>query len=145
MTVTLSKSGSTSVVLCHGVQYSGTAGKWVGPLGDSAYSCKWHTLAREFIGATDASPKNLGNRLWEVPLACGMECASESAAWSMYYAWAASLLYDGTALTFGLDDGGSVSYAHAEIQELDMDVHGCYLIARYKFICSSPTVTAPSN
>ena len=142
MTVQLTKTGQTAVTICHGVQYVGTAGKWVGPLGDSAFSCKWHTLAREFIGAADASPKNLGNRLWEVPLECGMECASEAAAWSNYYSWAASLPYGGWALKFTLDSGAVVTYAKAEIQELDMDVHGCFIIARYKFLCGHPTVAS---
>lgn len=142
MTVQLTKDGQTPVTICHGAQYCGTTGKWVGPLGDSAFSCKWHTLAREFIGAADASPKNLGNRLWEVPLECGMECASEAAAWSNYYSWAASLPYGGWALKFTLDDGRTVTYASSEIAELDMSVHGCFLIARYKFLCGHPTVAS---
>lgn len=142
MTVQLTKTGQEPVTICHGVQYTGTAGKWVGPLGDSAFSCKWHTLAREFIGAADASPKNLGNRLWEVPLECGMECASEAAAWSNYYSWAASLPYGGWALKFTLDDGHTVTYGSAEIAELDMSVNGCFLIARYKFLCGHPTVAS---
>ena len=144
MTVTLKKTGVSDKVICDGAQHCGTTGKWVGPLGDSAFDCKWHTLAREFIGAADASPKNLGNRLWEVPLECGMECASESAAWSMYYSWAASLPYDGTQLVLALDNGGTVTYGTAEISELHMDVHGCFLIAMYKFLCGHPTYTPPS-
>lgn len=142
MTVQLTKTGQTAVTICHGAQHCGTAGKWVGPLGDSAFSCKWHTLAREFIGAADASPKNLGNRLWEVPLECGMECASEADAWSKYYSWAAELPYGGWALRFTLDDGRSVTYASAEIAELDMSVVGSFLLARYKFICGRPTVAS---
>ena len=148
MTVQLEKgSGSSeqSVTICDGAEYAGTPGKWVGPLGDSAFSCKWHTLAREFIGAADASPKNLGNRLWEVPLECGMECASEADAWSKYYSWVAELPYDGTRLVLVLDNGGTVTYATAEIAELDMSVTGCFLIARYKFLCGHPTYAAASS
>ncbi len=149
MTVQLKKgpgSSEQSVTICHGVsedpQTHSLVGRWVGPLGDSAFDCKWHTLAREFIGAADASPKNLGNRLWEVPLECGMECASEADAWSMYYSWAAELPYDGTRLVLVLDNGGTVTYGTAEISELDMSINGCFLIARYKFLCGHPTVAS---
>lgn len=140
MTFTLRK-GSSSVVICDGVSQTGTAGKWIGPLGDSAYSCKWHTLAREYIGAADATPQNLGNRQYEVPLRVVAEYASEGAAWASYYALPARLLSDGASLVIVTDNGTTVTYGKAEIEELSASVVGVSVIVDYKFLCNAPTIS----
>ena len=146
MTVTLKKgtgASAQSVTICDGAEYAGTPGKWVGPLGEQVSNCEWRTQAAEYIGAEDATPKNFGNRRFEVPLRVSAVFATEDEAWDAYYGLAASLPYDGSSLEIVTDGGATISYARAEIARLRMSVAGVAVVADYTFLAASPTVTPP--
>lgn len=148
MTVTLKKgSGASaqSVTICHGAEYAGTPGKWIGPTGESAFLCEWNTAARNFIGAADSVPKNLGNRRFEVPLRVSAVFPTEDDAWEAYYGFPASLPYDGSSLEIVTDGGTTITYARAEIARLRMAIVGVSVAAEYTFLAASPTVTPPPS
>ena len=121
-----------ALTLCDGVEYIGTAGKFIGPLGTNVARKTWDQSPRKYIGAENATPCNLGNALGEFPLRVGVEFATVSAAHYFYLTYPDSLPASGTLTVTG-DDGETKVYQAASIVECIVDQSGCSCVIDYKF------------
>ncbi len=121
-----------STTLCDGVEYNGTAGKFIGPLGNNTVRTVWDQAPRKYIGAAQATPFNLGNALGELPLRVGVEFATVAAAQLFAYTHAQSLPQSG-ALEITGDNGDDETFALASILECGIEQTGCACVIDYKF------------
>jgi hypothetical protein len=121
-----------STTLCDGVEYDGTAGKFIGPLGNNTFRVVWDQAPRKYIGAANATPANLGNALGELPLRVGCEFTTVAAAQYFAYTHAQSLALTGS-LTITGDDGDTETFALASILECTIEQTGCACLIDYKF------------
>jgi len=121
-----------TTTLCDGVEYLGTEGKFIGPLGNNTVRTVWDQAPRKYIGADNATPANLGNALGELPLRVGVEFATVAAAQLFAYTHAQSLPKTG-ALEITGDDGDSETFELASIVECGIEQTGCACLIDYKF------------
>lgn len=121
-----------STTLCDGVDYDGTVGKFIGPLGTNTFRMVWDQAPRKYIGAANATPSNLGNALGEFNLRVGVEFSTVAAAQYFSYTHAQGL--DQTAdITITGDDGDTETFALASITECSIEQTGCGVLIDYKF------------
>lgn len=121
-----------TTTLCDGVEHIGTEGKFIGPLGNNTVRTVWDQAPRKYIGASSATPCNLGNALGELPLRVGVEFATVAAAQLFAYTHAQSLPKTG-ALTITGDDSDTESFELASIVECAIEQTGCACLIDYKF------------
>jgi hypothetical protein len=121
-----------STTLCDGVDYDGTVGKFIGPLGNNTVRTTWDQSPRKYIGAAQATPFNLGNALGEIPLRVGVEFSTIAAAQIFAYTHAQSLPQTGT-LTMTGDDSDTETFGLASIVECSIEQTGCACLIDYKF------------
>jgi hypothetical protein len=121
-----------STTLCDGVEYDGTAGKFIGPLGNNTFRVVWDQAPRKYIGAANATPANLGNALGEFNLRVGVEFTTVAAAQYFCYTHAQSLPLTGDITITG-DDGDTETFALASIVECTIEQTGCGVLIDYKF------------
>lgn len=120
-----------TTTLCDGVDYDGTVGKFIGPLGNNVVRTVWDQAPRKYIGAANATPCNLGNALGEMTLRVGVEFTTVAAAQLFAYTHAQSLPQTG-ALTITGDDSDTETYEVASILECVIEQTGCACIIDYK-------------
>ena len=120
-----------TVTLCDGVEYNGTVGKFIGPLGTNNIRTVWDQAPRKYIGAANATPCNLGNALGEMSLRVGVEFESVAAAQLFAYTHAQSLPLTG-ALEITGDDSDTESFELASILECSIEQTGCSCLIDYK-------------
>jgi hypothetical protein len=120
-----------TTTLCDGVDYDGTVGKFIGPLGNNSFRMVWDQAPRKYIGAANATPANLGNALGEFNLRVGVEFSTVSAAQYFAYTHAQSLPLTGSITITG-DDGDTETFALASILECSIEQTGCACLIDYK-------------
>lgn len=91
MTVTLKASGVSDVVLCHGSDYAGQAGKFIGPAGDGVSETAWLVQPVQPIRAANRAVYDRRNASHNFSLRVWVEYATEELATSFRLSWAASL------------------------------------------------------
>ena len=143
MQVTLT-DGVTPVVICHGAEYAGQTGYYVGPLGRDVSDVEWTVRAKRPVRGASEIPldSRLALRTW--PLQVAVECSDEATA---------------TALRDGLPDslprGDSVTlqvlhsahvldtYSNAVLQKIHIERDGVSLLIDYQFRVGVKTRTDP--
>lgn len=144
MQITLT-DGVTPVVLCHGSEYAGQAGYYVGPLGQSVREVEWSVRPKRPIRGADETPLDGRLAVRTFPLQVYIECADIAAADALFL-----------SLGDGLPRGDSVSlqvlhsehvldtYANAVLQKLRVAQDGVALLVDYTFRVGAKTRTDPN-
>ena len=139
MTITLTHTGG-NVTLCDGADYAGTAGKFIGPLGEGMADTEWAVNLRKYIGAASASPKALGNAAHSFSLSVFVAFATEAEATAFRLGRAALMQHDGATLVC-VEGAATITYSPACITKLRITQQGVGCTADYTFACGVPVVT----
>ena len=136
-------NGTDSLVICHGVEYAGQTGYWIGPLGERVRESEWTVRARRPVRGAYETPLGRSLRVATYPLSAYRECATQAEAEALADALADGLPADPTSLLILHDPHTLVTYTHAALQKLTVAQQGVGVRADYLFRVAAPVTTDP--
>ncbi|HRR33535.1 MAG TPA: hypothetical protein P5026_05515 [Kiritimatiellia bacterium] len=144
MQVTLT-DGVTPVVICHGAEYAGQAGYYVGPLGADAAETEWTVRPKRPIRGETEIPLDGRLAVRTYPLQVAVECASDEAALALRDALP-DALPRGDAVTLQVLHSPHAldTYSNAVVQKLRILRDGVTLLIDYQIRVGARVRTDPN-
>jgi len=142
MQITLT-NGTSSIVLCHGADYAGQTGYWIGPLGDHARESEWTVRAKRPIRGAAETPLDHSLKAASYGFQVFMECADQAAAEALADSLDDSLPSGDTYLQVLHSAHLLRTYSPAHIQKLSVTQSGVAVLATFLFKVASAAVTDP--
>jgi hypothetical protein len=144
MQITLT-DGVTPVVICHGAEYAGQTGKYVGPLGQAVREVEWSVRPKRPIRGDDEIPLDGRLAVRSFPLQVYIECADQPTADALYLS-VGDDFPRGDAVTLQVLHSEHVldTYANAVLQKLRVAQDGVALLIDYTFRVGAKTRTDPN-
>ena len=143
MQVTLT-DGVTPVVICHGSEYAGQAGYYVGPLGQDVSETEWTVRAKRPVRGVQEIPLDGRLSVRTYPLQVAIECSDADAAAALRDSLPDSMPRgDGVTLQVLHSPHVLDTYANAVLQKLRVIRDGVTLLIEYQFRVGAKTRTDP--
>jgi hypothetical protein len=136
--------GTTSVVICHGSQYAGQTGYYVGPLDRDVTDVEWTLRERRPVRADTAIPLDGRLAVRTYPLQVYIECADEAAATALRDSLPDSLPRGPDVTLQVLHDAHTLdTYANAVVSKISIDRNGVLLLVTYAIRVGTRTRSDP--
>lgn len=144
MQVTLT-DGVTPVVICHGAEYAGQAGHYIGPLGQDASETEWSVRPKRPIRGAAETPLDGRLAVRTYPLQVAVECASDEAALALRDSLP-DLLPRGDSVQLQVLHSPHVldTYSNAVVQKLRVLRDGVTLLIDYQIRVGAKVRTDPN-
>ncbi len=142
MTITLKATGVSDVILCDGAEYAGTAGKFIGPLGEGTSDTTWQVQFATPLRAPAQTPFDRLNAAHAFNFQVLVEFASEDLATAFRLGWAASLPRTGAYLVVRHTASLSQTFTPAVLQHIRITQTGLSCLVDYQFQTGAPSTGA---
>jgi hypothetical protein len=139
MTVTLKATGASDVVLCDGAAYAGTAGKFIGPLGEGVSETVWQSQPSPRVRAAARAIFDRLNAAHGFSLVVSVAFATEALATIFRLTWAASLPRTAAYLVVAHDSGTTQTFTPAVMTRCRIAQTGLGCLVEYAWETGAPT------
>lgn len=132
------KNSAATLTLCHGYDYAGQPGYWIGPLGQRTRECEWTVRIGRPIRGTHEIP--FANELLAATYTFEVyqECATQAAAAALLDTLPDTLPAGETTLEI-IHPATTITYAPAILHKLHLTQHGLSITAHYTFRVTAAT------
>lgn len=144
MTVTLKSTSAQPVVLCHGADYAGQVGKFIGPEGQAFIETPWQVQPLPGIRSPVRKVFDRSNAAPDFDLTVHVEFATEAEASSFRLAWASSLPRTGAYLEVLHSPHLLQTFSPAVMDRCRIDQEGVACRVVYHWQCGAPVTTDPN-
>jgi hypothetical protein len=141
MTVTLKATAASPVILCHGADYAGQAGKFVGPLGNGVTDTPWQVQPSAGIRSATRKLFDRLNAAPEFDLSVFVEFGTEAEATSFRLSWAASLPRAGAYIEVAHSASIKQTFSPALMDRCRIEQQGVGCTVTYHWQCGSPVTS----
>lgn len=143
MTVTLKTTGNSDIILCHGADYAGQTGKFVGPLGQGITDYQWLSQPAPGVRSAERKVYDRLNAAPETDLAVHVEFATEAEATAFRLSWAASLPRSGASLAVLHSPHVLQTFTPAVMDRCRVEQQGVACLVTYHWLCGAPVTSDP--